>query len=105
MNSIEALRGEEYLETVQAMAMAAAEVGRKVMCAFCITKPARYVGMQECGQPGGPCCEDCLLDQRKWTDTAFSIADARPYCRHCDRDTLRGHVYAVTLFTGDRVEI
>lgn len=97
------LRGQDYIEAVSTLAVLAAAKDSRLLCAFCAKKPASYIGMHACGEPGGTCCQNCLDHQRDWLDTAFSIADAAPYCRHCDTNTDRGHIYAVELFTKGRV--
>ena len=101
----EGKRGQEFIDGIRAMAIMVADQGGSVRCGFCRAERAAYVGMQRCGAPGGPCCAGCLQRQREWMDTAEAIAEASPYCRHCDQDADRDHICAVDLYNASAPEV
>ncbi len=94
-------RGQEFIDTVRALAVLSE--GR-VLCGTC-RKKALYIGMQRCGAPGGPVCQQCLDEHRDWLNTADVIAEAKPYCRHCNEDVGRDHIYAVSLYDSTASEV
>ena len=95
----ENLRGDEYIEAIRALALIADARNGKLSCASC-KNPAEYIGMQRCGEPGGPICTQCVEHHRQWVETAVTIAEASPYCRHCDADVDKTHLYMVGLWDG-----
>lgn len=98
------LRGDEFVEALRALALIADAQDAFLRCGGCV-KRAEYIGMQRCGAPGGPVCQDCLELHRQWMDTAQLIADHSPYCRHCDQNIDRSHIYAVGLWDGKEVAL
>lgn len=103
---IDGKRGDEFVATVQEIAILASASGGTLRCGTC-PKPANWIGMQACGAPGGLVCDTCLQNHRDWINTWDSISEARPYCRHCGNDVGRGHVYAASLYdsTAAKVEL
>jgi hypothetical protein len=94
------LRGQEFIDEMRSLAIICQARGQYVTCVTCKNR-ATYIGMQECGAPGGPVCDDCLQRQAEWVALTRTIAGAQPWCRHCDLDidpADTSHVYAVSLF-------
>lgn len=95
----EDLRGGEYVEALRALALITDAQGGYLSCGGC-PKPAEYIGMQRCGAPGGALCAECIDRHKAWIKTATDVADAEPYCRHCDQDVDMNHLYVVGLWDG-----
>jgi hypothetical protein len=93
------LRGAEFIEAVRALALIGDAQDGFLACGSCKSR-AVYIGMQRCGAPGGPICEQCVEHHRQWVDTAARIAEASPYCRHCDADVDKSHLYMVGVWDG-----
>lgn len=93
------LRGAAFVEAMRALALLSDAQGGYLSCAGC-KKPAEYIGMQRCDAPGGPICAQCMEHHRQWVNTAQAIAEASPYCRHCDQDVDGSHLYVVGLWDG-----
>ncbi len=101
-----ALRGEEFITAMRALALISTVQGRWVRCGGSgCGRRAAFVGMQRCGAPGGPLCQGCLQAHGEWMTTAATVAEQYPYCRHCSEGFDRSHVYAVDLWEGSEVEV
>ena len=95
-----ALRGEDYEESLRAYALIATLNNTFLSCCTCRAK-AEFVGMQQCGAPGGPRCGKCVQEHREYVDAITTIAGlGDPYCRHCGKGVDRSHCYTVDLWDG-----
>jgi hypothetical protein len=99
------MRGQEFIDALRKLAHTLTVRGGRMWCGVCKSRTAIYIGMQECGAPGPPICDTCLQHQRDWMDTAQAVADAIPYCRHCNEDVGREHMYAVSLMNAQAARI
>ena len=94
------LRGEEYVESLRAFALIATLSNAFLSCSGCRAN-AEFVGMQQCGAPGGPWCGKCVQEHSEYIDAITTIAGlGDPYCRHCGEDVDRSHCYTVGLWGG-----
>ena len=98
------LHGEAFVEKMRALALIISIDGGTIRCGGC-HKLAEFIGMQRCGAPGGPVCAGCLDLHRAYVDAWCVIEDVTPYCRFCDNDVDRTHVYAVNLWDGTEVAV
>lgn len=98
------LRGSEFIEAVRALALISDAQDAFLRCGGC-AMPAEYIGMQRCGAPGGPVCQGCLELHAQWLNLCDTLAEANPYCRHCEADVDRSHIYAVGLWDGNEVTL
>jgi hypothetical protein len=103
-SSFAGLRGAEFIEAVRALALIGTLKGGFLACGTCSGR-AQYIGMQRCDAPGGPVCEQCAENHRQWVATAAQIADASPYCRHCNKEVDRTHLYMVGVWDGLEYEL
>ena len=46
-------------------------------------------------------CELCVQRQSEWMTATAMLAGASPYCRHCQQDADREHIYVVNIWTGE----
>jgi hypothetical protein len=90
------LRGDQYIDAVRVIAVQARERGGVMRCGGdeC-TNPAAWIGMQQCGAPGGPVCDLHWQRQREWM--AASVNLGQPYCRHCKQDVDASHITVLPL--------
>jgi hypothetical protein len=99
------LRGEDYVESLRAYALIATLNNTFLSCCTCRAK-AEFVGMQQCGAPGGPRCGKCVQEHREYVDAITTIAGlGDPYCRHCGKGVDRSHCYTVDLWDGTKRSI
>ena len=100
------LHGDEFVEKMRALAIIISiDSGVIRCCGSRCQLPAEFIGMQRCGAPGGPVCGGCLDLHRAYIDASYMISDAIPYCRFCEADVDRTHVYAVNLWDGAEVAL
>lgn len=98
------LKGADFVTAVRALAIMSKVDDGFLRCGGCRLE-ALYIGMQRCGAPGGPVCNGCLELHRHYLDVVSANADCEPYCRHCEHDIDRGHIYAVNIWTGQEVAV
>ena len=93
------LRGDEFIEQLRGVALLASAEGGTLRCGSC-PRAAEFIGMQRCGAPGGPICQGCMDEHFDYVRSWVPVEDATPYCRHCDQDVDKHHLYAVNLWDG-----
>lgn len=97
------LRGQEFVEQLRAVAMLARLYNASIRCGAC-SADAEYIGMQRCGAPGGPICQRCMESHFDYMRCWESMLDiAQPFCRHCNENVDKSHLYAVNMWDGAEV--
>lgn len=101
-HALSGLQGEQYVTALRALAIMAKLDDGFIRCGGegCPGR-AEWIGMQRCGAPGGPVCEVCVQRQSEWMTATAMLAGASPYCRHCQQDADREHIYVVNIWTGE----
>ena len=101
-SQFEGLRGDAFVERLRALAVLSSAEGKRIRCGGSgCGNAARLIGMQRCGEPGGPVCVPCAVRHAEYIASAAQIADADPYCRHCLETVDASHLYVVDLWTGE----
>lgn len=103
-------KGQEYIDDILAMVDAANELGMAIGCGLACEYDADFIGMQECGEPGGPLCQ--MHADEHINNIRRAVKEARdagvtpqPYCRHCGENVDMNHLYLIRLDDGVKVQI
>ena len=102
--SLDGLRGEDFVTGLRALVLIATVDNGLVLCAGC-GGPATLIGMHRCGAPGGPICTACCAAHFAWILSWDTVQNAVPSCSHCGDDVDHTHIYAVDLFDETAPEV
>ena len=99
------LHGQAFIDKMRALALIASIQGGRIKCGGDCGNLAEYIGMQRCGAPGGPVCQQCFDLHKTWLDIAARQPGWQPFCGHCGEHVERSHIYAVGLWEDMEVSL